>query len=353
MTATKTQLTGGAFQDSEGNVLANGSLKFKLNADNSVSGVGNIAAGIEVLVTLDSTGNVASSTSTPTAPNQYIWATDVMTTPNAFYRVTGYTAQGQPAWGPNNQQVTSGGVGGGTFSVGTWTPNQVFSWTPSVQSLALEVNDTPNLDQALLNLEAGTGITITDEGGGSVQISSTASVGTDQNVVTTPSWGGSSVWPLNGTYLGTMNTSGGTVFEQITSGMLIIQPTNWKATIGTVSSSTVVTLVIIQCTRGTGTVVASAAVTFGGLSSPTLAPAGLYQSDSINFPLVAGFDYYFALNTSTHLIGFNAPGTVQLGVTGGCVISSGNALPIGGTLPSWVGSSPEASNLIIFDLVSA
>ncbi len=128
MTATPTQLIGGKFQDSIGNALALGTLKFKLNADNSVSGVSLVSAGIEVTINLDSSGSV--DTVTP----QKIWATDVMSVPNAFYTVTGYTAQGQPAWGPNVHQVTSGGLGGGTFDVGTWVPNQVFSWTPPCTS---------------------------------------------------------------------------------------------------------------------------------------------------------------------------------------------------------------------------
>jgi hypothetical protein len=169
MTATKTQLIGGLFQDSQGNVLSNGYLKFTLNQDNSVTGVASIAAEIEITINLNSSGSVSTST------DQFLWATDVMTVPNAYYRVTGYTASGQPSWGPNNQQVTSGGTGGGTFDVGTWVPNQVFSWSPPLQSLELEVDGTPNTDQSLLNLTAGSNITITDDGDGEVVIASSGS----------------------------------------------------------------------------------------------------------------------------------------------------------------------------------
>lgn len=171
MTATKTQLTGGLFQDSQGNVLVKGYLKFKLNQDNSVTGAANIAAGIEITITLNSSGGV--DTGTP----QYVWATDVMTVPNAFYRVTGYNAQGQPAWGPNNQQVISGGVGGGTFDVGTWVPNSVFSWTPPNQPISLQTNGTPNTVQNIENLKAGANITLTSDGTGGTTIAAAAPAG--------------------------------------------------------------------------------------------------------------------------------------------------------------------------------
>jgi hypothetical protein len=158
---TPTQLTGGGFQDSEGNVLANGYLTMRLSQDGTVTGVGSICAGIELNIQLDADGNVVAS------PAQSAWANSNISPVNTFYRVTGYTAQGQPAWGPNNQQVGAGA----TFDVGTWIPNQVISWQPSVQVPELEVNGTPNQDQSLLNLTAGTNITIVDEGAGEVLIS--------------------------------------------------------------------------------------------------------------------------------------------------------------------------------------
>jgi len=57
----------------------------------------------------------------------------------------------------------------------------------SVTPLSLETNGTPNSSQALLNLVAGTGITITDEGAGSIEVAATGGGGggpTAQNVVT-------------------------------------------------------------------------------------------------------------------------------------------------------------------------
>lgn len=166
MAATKTQLIGGAFQDGEGNPLDLGYLKMKLNQDASVSGVGNICSGIEITIQLDANGNVVTS------PAQSVWANTggVLSPINTYYRVTGYTAAGQRAWGPNNQQVGSGA----TFNLGSWVPNSVISWFPTIlqpQPLTLEVNGTPNEDQGLLNLTAGTNVTIIDQGAGEVLIS--------------------------------------------------------------------------------------------------------------------------------------------------------------------------------------
>jgi hypothetical protein len=167
MTATKTQLTGGNFQDAEGNILANGYLKMKLSQDGTVTGVANVVSGVEITIQLDSDGNVASSASTPTAADQYVWGNDNLLPVNTYYRVTGYTVEGQPAWGPNNQQVE----GSSPFDVGTWIPNQVISWVPPVQIPTLEVNGTPNVNQKLLNLESlDSSAIITDEGNGSVNI---------------------------------------------------------------------------------------------------------------------------------------------------------------------------------------
>jgi hypothetical protein len=162
MPATKCVLTGGAFQDAEGNVLANGYLTMTLSQDSSVSGVGNIAAGITITITLDTNGNVAGS------PAQAVWGNDVLSG-NTFYSVTGYTLAGQPAYGPNNQQVV-----GSTFNVGTWVPNQVISWSPSVQSTLLETNGTKNGSQATLNLAAGANITLADNGSGTITIAAAA-----------------------------------------------------------------------------------------------------------------------------------------------------------------------------------
>src|SRR5208282_5372087 len=128
MPTSKTMLTGGAFQDGEGNALSLGYLKMHLSQDCSVSGVGNICSGIDITINLDSSGNAVTS------PVQSVWSNLVMAPQNNYYRVTGYTAKGQKAWGPNNQQVGSGA----SFNLDAWTPNTVISWFPSTQQILLE-----------------------------------------------------------------------------------------------------------------------------------------------------------------------------------------------------------------------
>ena len=171
MSATKVQVIGGDFSDPDGNPLSNGYLRLQLSQDATVPGVNLLAAGRIVTIQLDANGDAVVS------PPQYVWGTDVMLPVNMFYRVTGYSAQGQPVWGPNNQQIT----GGPTFDLGTWVPNQVFSWTPSPQPLVLETNGTENGSQTLLNLKSGTNISITDDGSGDVTISGSAALTLETN----------------------------------------------------------------------------------------------------------------------------------------------------------------------------
>lgn len=105
-------LSGGGFQDVLGEPLADGYLIFELSKPTNVNGI-YICNGVKIKIMLDSNGNVAGT--------QSLWGNDAMTPSDSYYRVTAYTASGQPAWGPNNQQV----IGSGTFDIGTWVPNQI------------------------------------------------------------------------------------------------------------------------------------------------------------------------------------------------------------------------------------
>ena len=170
MAASLTQLTGGSFQDANGNVLAFGYLTLKLSQDGNVSGVGNICSGVAITIQLDANGNVGSSTSPTPVANQYVWANSNIAPINTYYKVTGFTQQGERAFGLNNQQVAAGA----TFNVGTWVPNSVISWFPDVSqtpNITLEVNGVEASSQTLQNLVEGTNITIADEGGGNIEIS--------------------------------------------------------------------------------------------------------------------------------------------------------------------------------------
>ena len=165
MSVAKVQLTGGNFQDSEGNLLVNGYLTLRLSQDEMVND-SQISSGIIVTVDLDASGNVVTS------PTQSVWGNDQMMPVNSFYIVTGYTAKGQIAWGPNNQQVTGNG---GTFDVGTWVPNMVINWTPNLQSPMILVNGVPLSSQAEVDFINSPSVTFTDEGSG--EIEATASSG--------------------------------------------------------------------------------------------------------------------------------------------------------------------------------
>lgn len=192
---TKVQLIGGVFQDSEGNPLANGYLLMDLSQDGFISGVGQICSGIELKIQLDANGSVVTN------PVQSVWGNDQMAPVNSYYRVTGYTAQGQRAWGPNNQQVLGSG---GTFDTGTWVPNVPLSWTPAITSPLLETNGTKNATQTILNLIAGSNITLTADGAGGVTIAASgATVPGAISITKTENLGGVGSTPINVTTEGT------------------------------------------------------------------------------------------------------------------------------------------------------
>ena len=50
----------------------------------------------------------------------------------------------------------------------------VFSTPPSPSTITLQVNETPNVNQSLLDLHAGTGISLVDNGAGRVTVTNTA-----------------------------------------------------------------------------------------------------------------------------------------------------------------------------------
>lgn len=120
--ATKNQLTGGAFQDCLGNVLANGYLTLELSQDAQVNTSTQIAAGYKVTIQLDVNGSVK------TTPVQSAWPNDVLSPASTFYIVSAFTQNGQLAWGPNPQQVLSSPS---PFDIGTWIPRAVSTFPPT------------------------------------------------------------------------------------------------------------------------------------------------------------------------------------------------------------------------------
>ncbi len=288
MSISLTQLVGGSFQDSLGNLLSGGYLTLFLNND-EVVGDAQICAGVEITVPLDAFGNVVSS------PGVFVYATDVMTPINAYYRVTGYTAEGQTAWGVNNQQISSGGIGGGTFDVSQWIPNQVISWFPSPQPVTLEVNGTLSSSQTVQNLEAGANVTLTDLGSGNISIAAAgggSSIPVGSNVVSIP-------WSSEPNSNVALTDTAGTAVVVIPASKILCFPSHSTISmfINAAPSAPggapfpIDQIAISRTLPGSKIIVDTTNISFGGNFSPTL-PAGINTSDSIALQIDAEHDYY-------------------------------------------------------------
>lgn len=179
--SSKTILAGGNYQDTEGNDLSNGYLHMVLSQDASANQNTQVAGGRKLKILLDGAGNVITS------PAQAVWGNDVLSPAGTYYTVSGYTADGQRVWGPNQVQVTSGSS---EFDVGTWVPirtNVIPSGTIIIneQQILLETNGVPNASQNTLNLIAGSNILLTVQVGGGV-------------IITSVGGGGSGLTPFEG-----------------------------------------------------------------------------------------------------------------------------------------------------------
>lgn len=106
----RTALTGGKFQAADGNPLAGGYLTIKLSTD-AMSPVGQVIAGVGVMVPLGSDGNVSGAFA--------LWSTELLdSTQPVFYVVTAYTADGQKCWGPWQEVLPNVA----TYDIGGWGP---------------------------------------------------------------------------------------------------------------------------------------------------------------------------------------------------------------------------------------
>lgn len=98
-------ITGGGFQDCEGNPLAMGFLTLELNTvcTDASTGTFQICPGEVVSYPLDANGNISGT--------QYVWSSDLLLPTGTLYRMIVYTSKGQIAWGPNFLQLIAiGGV---------------------------------------------------------------------------------------------------------------------------------------------------------------------------------------------------------------------------------------------------
>lgn len=109
----KNQITGGAFQDFEGNPLANGYLTMQLSHDSQEPvDPGEVVAGYPLRIPLDANGNVAGTV--------LVWPNDQLTPSGSYYIVNTYRANGTLAGlSQQNYLIPSSP---NPFNVGTWVP---------------------------------------------------------------------------------------------------------------------------------------------------------------------------------------------------------------------------------------
>ena len=105
-------VTNGNFQDSLGNVVANGSVTFQLNQDAVVNTDTLICSDYEISYPLNQFGDLFTGDST-------LWPNDILTPLGTFYIVKVYSANGQLVWGPNYCQILSSPS---PFDVGVLVP---------------------------------------------------------------------------------------------------------------------------------------------------------------------------------------------------------------------------------------
>jgi hypothetical protein len=114
--STVNQIIGGAFNDSQGGVLANGYLIFELNQDEKVNTITQVCSGRQIKIPLDSNGSV------PVSPVYNLWPNDVLVASGSFYLVSAYTSKGQLVWGPNAQSVLSSPS---PYNLGAWIADKI------------------------------------------------------------------------------------------------------------------------------------------------------------------------------------------------------------------------------------
>jgi hypothetical protein len=143
-----TQIIGGSFQDASGAPIAKGTLILKLDADSAtVPPLSEIGAARVITVTLDATGNVATS------PAVMVAANDKLNPAGSYYRATVYSAQGQTIWGPNNVQIL---YNGGIFNLNTLVPFSAGGTSGGIGNL---VSDDGSIS-IVLNQAGATDITV-------------------------------------------------------------------------------------------------------------------------------------------------------------------------------------------------
>lgn len=159
-TTPNLQLINGGFTDSNGNVLNLGYLLFELSHDELYSaGPVQVCAGLKVKCQLNSTGNI------PSSPAFMVYSNDLLTPSGSEYFVMAYKADGTKAWA--NEQLWNLSASPSPLDVGTIVPSNppASGLSGGGSSLLLQTNGTNNSNQALLNIAAGTNVTVSNTSG--------------------------------------------------------------------------------------------------------------------------------------------------------------------------------------------
>ena len=151
-------LSGGNFRDCEGNPLADGTLEFELSHDEQETATpSQVVGGLKRTIYLDNTGNVASG--------QSVEANDAMNPSGSYYIVMAYRSDGTRAWkAPQYISVTTSPS---PFNLSAVVPSNPPAQSSSSEGsgILLQTNGVTNSDQALLNLQEGTNVTISNSAG--------------------------------------------------------------------------------------------------------------------------------------------------------------------------------------------
>jgi len=162
------QLEGGNFQNASGAVIAGGKLLLTISHDESyASGPSQIVGGQKFTVTLDNNGNI------PVSPAFKVYDNADLLPSGSFYIVRLFDSTGAEVWA--SPQYWTLLASPNPIDVGTIVPTNPpgSGLNSGGATLLLQTNEVNNGSQSLLDLHAGTNITLTDNGSGRVTIAST------------------------------------------------------------------------------------------------------------------------------------------------------------------------------------
>jgi hypothetical protein len=151
--------------------------------------------------------------------------------------------------------------------------------------ISLEVNGSPNSDQSVLNLIAGTNVTLTAGAGGAVIIAASGGGGAAS---------GTNVFPFPGRSSTDNGFGGYSILQKLPARMLVCYPSSWIVSINLASGASYVVgaAVVYRTAIDSRVVIDSTTITWGSSPTPTLNTAGENPSDAIALALDDSHDYY-------------------------------------------------------------